>query len=187
MSSPLIKTLSVLRMIIGSSSLLLPRQIGPVFGVPISPDGTIIARLLGIREFVLGAYLWKANRDRNTLLAQGTGNGISKNNGTAQERLLKPKPSSIATSQASPSISTSSGGPNTRINDMQTMEIIHRSKLTIALWLGVIVDCVDVFSCIACILEGNLSDLAKVSFGVGAVAFAAIGAQQLRILAKEEE
>jgi len=62
--SPLsLKTLSVLRMLVGTSCLLIPRQIGPLVGVPIVPESMVLGRMLGIRDFVLGAYLWKTIRD----------------------------------------------------------------------------------------------------------------------------
>lgn len=187
MSSPAIKTFSILRMFVGTTSLLFPRQFGPVFGVSISPEGTIIARLLGIREFVVGAYLWKANQDRNAYLAKDTRVRKAETNGTAQERLLNSKPSEIATGRANNGVAASGRGLNVGLDDTQTIDSVLRDKLNAALWLNVIIDCVDVFSSIACMLEGTMSDLAKVSFGGGAVLFAAIGIAQLRILGREEE
>jgi len=187
MSSLTLKTLSILRMLVGSSTLLLPRQIAPVFGIPISPEATIIARLFGIRDFVLGAYLWKVVRDWDATRGNG-GHTVTSNLPTdIQQRPLIPKGSTATIGQADKITGSSlleSTDPSAQI---QTITTIRRNNLCTALWLGLACDGVDVASSIVCTIEGNLSDMAKIGVGAGAALFSAIAAQQLRRLKREVE
>ncbi|KAL9626996.1 MAG: hypothetical protein Q9164_007735, partial [Protoblastenia rupestris] len=73
MSFPVL-TLSLLRVTIGLSSLILPTQTSRLFYVPPS-DSSILARLFGSRELVLGLYLYLSRTDdsktRRTALLLG--------------------------------------------------------------------------------------------------------------------
>jgi len=187
MSSLSLKTLSTLRMLVGSSILILPRQIGPVFGIHISPEATIIARLFGIRDFVLGAYLWKAVRDWAKVRGRGTHTTSRSLATEIQQRPLIPKDSTTPIGQADRGTGIShldSSDPSAQI---QTITTIRHNNLCTALWLGLVCDGVDVASSIVCTIEGNLSDMAKIGVGAGAALFTAIAAQQLHRLKREVE
>src|ERR1700761_2016641 len=56
-----LKALSTLRMVVGVSCVLLPRQAGALWGVPLAagPESVLFGRMVGVRDFVLGAYLWR--------------------------------------------------------------------------------------------------------------------------------
>ncbi len=60
----------------------------------------------------------------------------------------------------------------------------HAAKvqLTNALYLGLICDSVDVLSCLACIVNGDMTVRAEVLVAGGALAFACIGFAGLRAL-----
>jgi hypothetical protein len=53
-----ISFLSIARILVGSSMLFAPRLAGQLFGVPIAPETNVVARLFGVRELVIGAFLW---------------------------------------------------------------------------------------------------------------------------------
>ncbi|ERF68311.1 hypothetical protein EPUS_02767 [Endocarpon pusillum Z07020] len=73
MSFP-VTTLSLLRTAVGLSSLILPAQTSRLFYIPPS-DSSILARLFGSRDLVLGLYLYLSRTDdsktRRTALLLG--------------------------------------------------------------------------------------------------------------------
>ena len=177
--SPLsLKTLSALRMVVGTSCLLVPRQAGPLFGVVVSPESMILGRMTGIRDLVLGAYLWKRVRDW-------------------EEAKIRPEIGIIGHRQPLiPKIFSPEDGINApevrqgehesrRLTGARQNTSVSTSNVASALWLGLITDGVDVASCIVCSIEGNLSTLAQVSLGGGAVLFTAIAAQHMLIMRRE--
>ncbi|KAK5937290.1 hypothetical protein PMZ80_010590, partial [Knufia obscura] len=107
----------------------------------------------------------------------------SSSSGTRQRPLI-PKASMTPTGQADESMGIPVPNFNNLSIQARTINTIRRDNLGVALWLGLVCDAVDVASSIACAMEGNLSDMAKLSVGAGAALFAAISAQQLRSLKK---
>lgn len=134
---------------------------------------------------MLGAYLWKAHRDWTRSQVKGTEPLKTTNIHAKEQRPLLSGSSADYIGQ-----NGSNTGPSTLSLASEpaqgyTETALYRSHVASALWLGLIVDCVDVLSCIACTVEGNVSDLAKVTAGIGAASLAAIGAHQLHILRKK--
>lgn len=60
LTTNIIRTIAVLRLSLGSASLTVPHSAIPLFGIPLTSDSAILARLFGIRELVLGGLLWAA-------------------------------------------------------------------------------------------------------------------------------
>ncbi|KIW89597.1 uncharacterized protein Z519_09753 [Cladophialophora bantiana CBS 173.52] len=207
-----LKTLSALRMLVGASCLLVPRQAGVLFGIPLAPGGAeavLLGRMTGVRDLVLGAYLWKRVRECDGEVGKknekegeeetGTGEDdpsrtpllFSKfSSGTTITAIQKDrKEDRNAAASARDSVSQppdltaglehgqGPDGPTT----LAGLRLAQReSALRSAVWLGLIVDTIDMASVIFCSLEGNpLSDLAKVTVGGGAAVFVLIAAQYL--------
>ncbi|KIX00620.1 uncharacterized protein Z518_09685 [Rhinocladiella mackenziei CBS 650.93] len=174
MSPISLKALSVLRMLVGTSCLVIPRQIGPLVGVSVAPEAVVFARLVGIRDFVLGAYLWK--RVREWEAAQTVG-------GTESQRapLIHKRTSGLEYGNITSGIPQTV--PNSEAFEGPTTTTLRQNmcneNLRSAVWLGLICDGVDIASCLVCTIEGNLSDLAKITLGGGAFVAAAIGPQHL--------
>ena len=63
MSSNLVSALAIARMLFGGSTLLFPHHVAPFFGIPLAAQTTIVARLFGIRDFILGGLVWTARAD----------------------------------------------------------------------------------------------------------------------------
>jgi hypothetical protein len=58
-----ITALGLLRIVAGGACLLAPTLTGRIFHVPIGPQSIIIARMLGIRDVVLGELLLTADKN----------------------------------------------------------------------------------------------------------------------------
>ncbi|KIX95310.1 uncharacterized protein Z520_08827 [Fonsecaea multimorphosa CBS 102226] len=200
MSPMTLKTLAALRMLVGGACLLVPRHAGLLFGIPLGtgPEGVLLGRMAGVRDIVLGAYLWKrvrgweevannkadgvvgadravmgGGRDmgRTPLLfnKDGDGDGIG---ATSPSPPPPTNPSSVFPRGREQ-------GPGHGGNKhLQMAE--RESALRSAVWLGLVVDTIDCGSVIVGSLQGEpLSDLAKVTVGGGAVVFALIAGQHL--------
>lgn len=154
LSTLALRFVSMARMSVGAASLVAPVHTCQLFGIPLESNVAIIARLFGIRDFLLGLYLW---RSTSAYVPNSLANPL--------------KPINVSSS-------------NEDI-ECKIIERVRRRDLEVALGFGLICDAVDVASSTVCILEGNLTDLAKVGVVGGAVIFAAIGAWQLRVLRRD--
>jgi hypothetical protein len=146
-----LRALSALRIAVGFSSLLLPRQSSLLFGVPLSTAGSealLYGRLFGIRDLVIGAYLWK--RLNALELARSNTANIK-----AQDGVTKPL-----------------------INDATSSPVsVHHAEENVgaALWLGLIVDLTDIGSVAITQLSGSpISLLGEISLGGGAAVFSGL-------------
>ncbi|KIW68959.1 hypothetical protein PV04_04870 [Phialophora macrospora] len=176
-----LKTLSALRMAVGASCLLIPRHAGAMWGVPLAAGGesALFGRMVGVRDFVLGAYLWRRVGDveratkttadapfRESLLRKPAGGAAAAAGGEdGGAGGAKGIPAFAQSSEAAVSVSP----------------IDHAtSNLRSALWLGLICDLVDLVSVGACWVEGNpISAMGELSIGGGAALFAAVAGQAL--------
>lgn len=184
--SPLsLRVLSTMRLIVGTSCICIPRQVGPLVGVPIVPESMILSRMVGIRDFVLGAYLWKRTSEWERVAAASSASGVG-----VDAPLLTKDPAAttpeggLCGGPERPEGETG-GGPTLTPIRGQEMENAE-SALRSALWLGLVCDAVDIASMLVCSLEGNLSDLAKAAIGVGGGVAAAIAAQHLIAMRKRD-
>jgi hypothetical protein len=188
MSTLFLKTISALRIAAGLTSLIVPRQIGPLFGVPMAPEASILARLFGSRDLVLGAYLWKTVSEWDATRRQ------SQDEGGVRDVLLSRNTTTVQGSNA-PGVSASSiaakidGVPNfaglgQEQGHVVSMSTVRQNNVATALWLGVACDALDVLSCGVGLLEGSLSDMAVLELGGAAVILTAAGLWQLSVLQK---
>jgi hypothetical protein len=63
--------ISVARILAGSSTLFTPQLAGQLFGLPINLETYVIARLFGVRDMIIGAYLWSARGHVSQAIARG--------------------------------------------------------------------------------------------------------------------
>jgi hypothetical protein len=149
-----------------------------MFGVPLAPgpESVLFGRLTGIRDFVLGAYLWKRTGELEAARKQqGARLGLLKNqyghnvNGEAVKG---------ATTTANVGALGINGSGSAQAEGVA--EEVALSNLRSALWLGLVCDLVDVVSVTASWIGGNpISVLGEVSIGGGAALFVAIAGQAL--------
>ncbi|EXJ73863.1 uncharacterized protein A1O5_03625 [Cladophialophora psammophila CBS 110553] len=208
-----LRTLSALRMLVGASCLLVPRQAGVLFGIPLAPgaaEAVLLGRMTGVRDLVLGAYLWKRVREcdgevakkkakkgeeeagagaddpsRMPLLfnkvSSGTTTAATKKDREGDRNAAPPARDSVSQPpDLTAGLEHGHGpdGPTTTLAGLRLAQ--SQSALRSAVWLGLVVDTIDMASVIFCALEGNpLSDLAKVTVGGGAAVFVLIAAQYL--------
>ncbi|KIW27770.1 uncharacterized protein PV07_07478 [Cladophialophora immunda] len=203
MSPITLKTLSALRVLIGASCLLVPRHAGMLFGIPLAPgpEGVLLGRMTGVRDIVLGAYLWKTVRGWEEVAKGDAGadgsrapllfnNKASSGVNTTAPTIKKGASTAPALprdiSPQSPVLPTGlehgrglGGGDG--YASLASLQLAEReSALRAAVWLGLVVDTIDAGSVIVGSLQGSpLSDLAKVTVGAGAVVFALIAGQHL--------
>ncbi|OAL39612.1 hypothetical protein AYO20_01009 [Fonsecaea nubica] len=210
--SPLtLKTLSALRVLIGATCLLVPRPAGTLFGIPLAPgpEGVLLGRMVGVRDVVLGAYLWKRVRgleqEQQQQHEDGEVGSMAKSGapvaaGAGEERLTrtpllfnnKVNSSVVGGVDVSKDGNTSlSSGVGTGLEQghghgigggLAALRLAEReSALHSAVWLGLVVDTIDVASVLVGSLGGGdpLSDLAKVTVGGGGLVFALIAGQHL--------
>ncbi|KAJ9603531.1 hypothetical protein H2200_011717 [Cladophialophora chaetospira] len=159
-----LKSLASLRMVVGASCLLIPRQAGAIWGVPLAAGGesVLFGRMVGIRDFVLGAYLWKRTAEGEKVWKR-VGDSATKS------PLLKNSSADVSGIPAFAQSSTADGSQETAMANVRS-----------ALWLGLICDLVDVVSVGACWVEGvPISGMGEFCIGGGAVLFSAIAGQWL--------
>ena len=160
--------MALLRMVVGASCVLVPRPAGIFWGVPLAAGAESLhyARMFGVRDFILGAYLWKRLGDSERARAR-QGTDVTKG-------LLNKSAGMRGTDQTS-----SSAIPDAA----ETTDLEHTTvscNLSSAVFIGMIVDIVDAISVSLLWMEGTpLSVKAEILVGGGAVLFAAIGAQYL--------
>ncbi|KEF62913.1 uncharacterized protein A1O9_00887 [Exophiala aquamarina CBS 119918] len=176
MSSTIIKTLSVMRMAAGLSTLIVPRQVGPLFGLAMSPESSLLARLFGSRDFVVGAYLWKTAREWDTSQVQQ----LQGEEGVREGLLSRTDSSSHGSGTAAKSDGVP-GFAQDQGNYISTATVRH-NNVTTALWLGVACDAVDILSATVCLIERNISDLAFLELGSAALVLTAAGLWQLKVM-----
>lgn len=178
----------------GVTSLIVPRQVGPLFGVPMAPEASILARLFGSRDLVLGAYLWKTVREWDASRHQ------SQDEGGARDGLLSGNRTTVQGSHVTGVGASTIGakidgvpkfaGLEQKQGQVVSMSTVRHNNVATALWLGVACDAVDILSCGVSLLEGNISDMAFLELGGAAVILTAAGLWQLNVLQKtrrEEE
>ncbi|OAP65602.1 hypothetical protein AYL99_01574 [Fonsecaea erecta] len=175
MSPVTLKTLAALRMLIGASCLLVPRPAGMLFGLPLAPgpEGVLLGRMTGVRDLVLGAYLWKRVRGWEDVAGKrgdvGTGSKAPLLSSNSNNNNKDPTGSYTTATSAV----TTTGGDDPA-NKMASLQLAERdSALRSAVWLGLVVDAIDAGSVVVGCLPGvgggdPLSDLAKVTVGGGA-------------------
>jgi hypothetical protein len=127
--------------------------------------------MVGVRDFVLGAYLWRTVGDVERVKK-------AKAEAPLRESLLR-KPGGAAAGDVSgiPSLGFAQSGETV----VAAAPIDHAtSNLRSALWLGLICDLADLVSVGACWVEGNpISAMGEFSIGGGAALFAAVAGQAL--------
>jgi len=176
MSGALLKTISVMRMAAGVSTLIVPRQVGPLFGLAMSPESSLLARLFGSRDFVLGAYLWKTVREWDASPGkqpQG-GDGV-------REGLLS---RNTASGHGSHTAAKTDGLPSfaQEQENVVPIQVVRHNNVATAVWLGVLCDGIDILSATFCLFERNVSELAFLELGGTALVLTAAGLWQLRVL-----
>lgn len=176
MSSAIIKTISVVRMAAGVSSLIVPRQIGPLFGLAMSPEASMLARMFGARDFVVGAYLWKTVREWDGSPAQQRQGEAGVRDGLLSRNTPSGQGSGVA--------AKTDGVPRfaQEQEHVVPMATVRHNNVATALWLGVACDAVDILSATVCLLERNISDLAFLELGGAALVLTAAGLWQLKVL-----
>ncbi|KAH0846001.1 hypothetical protein FOPE_12464 [Fonsecaea pedrosoi] len=208
--SPLtLKTLSALRVLIGATCLLVPRPAGTLFGIPLAPgpEGVLLGRMVGVRDVVLGAYLWKRVRgveqeqqqqqheDAEVGSMAKSGSPVAA--GAGEERLTRtPLLFNKVNSSVAGGVDVSKDGNGNGdagnysslssgvSGGLAALRLAEReSALHSAVWLGLVVDTIDVASVLVGSLGGGdpLSDLAKVTVGAGGLVFALIAGQHLLV------
>ncbi|KIW76377.1 hypothetical protein Z517_11123 [Fonsecaea pedrosoi CBS 271.37] len=220
--SPLtLKTLSALRVLIGATCLLVPRPAGTLFGIPLAPgpEGVLLGRMVGVRDVVLGAYLWKRVRgveqEQQQQHEDGEVGSMAKSGapvaaGAGEERLTRTPLlfNNKVNSSVAGGVDVSKDGNGNGNGDagnypsslsgvgtgleqgrgvgggLAALRLAEReSALHSAVWLGLVVDTIDVASVLVGSLGGGdpLSDLAKVTVGAGGLVFALIAGQHLLV------
>jgi len=177
-----LKALSTLRMLVGASCLFIPRQAGALWGVPVAAGGeaVLFGRMVGVRDFVLGAYLWRrigeVEKSKANML-EGSGSG---GQGVRTGLLNKhPIPGGMEASTASVLPNDEMGYGGSTITAVQQHETAV-SNVRSALWLGLICDLADIASVGMCWVEGSpISALGEFCIGGGAAVFVAIAGQFL--------
>lgn len=194
MSSIVLKTISILRVAAGVSSLIVPRHVGPLFGLPMGPEASVFARLFGARDFVLGAYLWKTVRDWDRDISRGSGqdgDGVGVRSGLLARPTTTPaRGSDTADLSASSPFAKSDGIPRfVGLEPSQAKTVlvstVRHNDVATALWLGVACDAIDVVSYAACLVEGNVTTMAGVELGGAAVILTVAGLWQLNVLKRK--
>jgi hypothetical protein len=147
--------LSATRILVGASTLLLPSISGELFGIPSNAESLIIARLFGVRDLVIGAYLWTSLGNVSSSTSQ------TESDDAGENETLKDPPDALALDEKTKAF-------------WLTRQVRH------ALWLGVICDAVDACSSIAAVLDGSMSGRAIPLVGGGAVVFTLLGVVGLR-------
>jgi hypothetical protein len=134
--------------------------------------------MVGVREFVLGAYLWRTIGDVERVKK-------AKAEAPFKESLLR-KPGGAAAAGEERGAGGVSGIPS--LGFAQSGETVvaaapidhATSNLRSALWLGLICDLADLVSVGACWVEGNpISAMGEFSIGGGAALLAAVAGQAL--------
>jgi hypothetical protein len=72
-----INFISVGRILAGSSALFAPQFAGQFFGIALMPEANIVARLFGVRDVVIGAFLWSARNKVSRAIAKVDGARIT--------------------------------------------------------------------------------------------------------------
>jgi len=72
-----ISFISVARILAGSSALLTPQLAGQLYGIAIMPEANIVARLFGVRDLVIGAFLWSSRSNLSRAIAKADGAKIT--------------------------------------------------------------------------------------------------------------
>ncbi len=164
-----LKALSAARMVVGASCLLIPRQAGLMWGVPLAAGGEslLFTRMAGVRDFVIGAYLWRrvgeVDKARKLVADGSTRESLLNKSGSAENGRLAGIPSFAGT---------------TEIAGVQDDAAI--ANVRSALWLGLVVDLVDIASVGACWVEGvPISGMGEIFIGGGALLFSAVAGQWL--------
>lgn len=171
-----LKTLSALRMVIGTSCLLIPRQAGAIWGVPLAagPESVLFARMAGIRDFVLGAYLWKRTGDVEKVRKIGAQEGMGVRTGLLGKTSGFGGQAGATTTAAESRLIDAHAEAETAQDDQAL------SNIRSALWLGLVCDLVDLASVGIGFIEGNpISGMGEFCIGGGAALFAAVAGQAL--------
>lgn len=194
MSAIFLKTISILRMVAGVSTLIVPRHVGPLFGLPLAPEASVFVRLFGARDFVIGAYLWKTVRDWD--ISQGSsrqdGDGGGDGDGVRDGLLARPTTISARGGDAAAAAALKDSGipKSVGLESSQaktvSMSTIRHNDVATALWLGIVCDAIDVVSYAACLIEGNVTSMAGVELGGSAVVLTVAGLWQLNVLKKKK-
>jgi hypothetical protein len=151
-----ISTVSVIRILVRCSILVSPEHSADFFGVPLTPETTIVGRLFGGRDLVLGALLWSARASAASAASA----------------------SAASASAASASASTSIASKLFDVASKRDMT----AELRRALFFSIATDLIDVCSCVVGDLDGGVSGRAMGFLGGGAVslaAFAGLGLSSL--------
>lgn len=179
MSSIILQGISILRMATGLACMVVPRQTTPLFGVSMLAETSVLARLFGSRELVVGAYLWKTVSDwqdagkvaaaaaggseRTPLVGNATGHGDGSRKAGGDVRVP---------GQAEAWVS---------------VETAAKPTVAAAIWLGMVCDAIDVVSVAACAWEGNVDTFAILNIGGAGATFALLAAWQLFSLAGKDK
>jgi len=154
MASLTLTTLSTLRMAAGVGLLAAPRLTTIAFLVPYASSASLITRMGGVRDFVLGALLFTANRNRSA--------SASIISSPSDEGVVKPDTEPLL-----------GGVRNGEMGEVRR-----------ALMAGMLVDAVDIVSCLVCMGEGTLPLEGMGIAGGGAVVFLGLGAWGLRAVGR---
>jgi hypothetical protein len=130
-----INAIAFTRILVGGSLLILPRMTSPFFGIPLTSQTVVLARLFGSRDLVLGGLLWST--------------------------------ASRAVSSASSSSSlgfTGVGGGWDHVGGIKSLLVA-----------GLVVDGLDVCSCLFGVLDGTIKGRTIPWIGGGAAAFVGLG------------
>lgn len=175
LSKPIVLSLRALaaaRILVGSGTLLLPSQSAWIFGLSPSiaaasgaPGLTSLARLFGVRDMVMGGYLW-------TSLS-------SFESSTPATRHISAADAKMAASEVEP-LTSDRQASHVAIEELEQYSATR--QLRHAIWLGLMCDSVDVCGGLACFLENGMSGQAMVLVYGGAALFASIGAIGLRAM-----
>ena len=138
-------TLALARQAFGISLLILPRPLAALSRLPFPDAASAVLgmRLAGGRDFAVGYYLWHALRRRSASLLGDSG--------------LDAK-----------SMGRVSADESTPLAPTGKVEGGNREASTAvrdALMLGIAVDSIDVLSCLACYVEGDLNGVQTLVFG----------------------
>jgi hypothetical protein len=161
-----LRFLSSARILVGTSSLLLPTHAAVLFGA--SPSGTsaaavnVIARLFGSRDLVLGGYLWVA---------------LSK-----YDQKLKGTPREDVSQEIQEREPLTAGKSTVRPVSQDGECVAEVQHLRTALWLGLTCDIIDVVSTLVCVVDAGMGMRGMVAVTGGAVLLAALGVVGLRVM-----
>lgn len=177
MSSITLQGIAILRMVFGLGSIVAPRQITPLFGIALPTETTVLARLFGSRELMVGAYLWKTVSDwqdaRKADAAAAAGS-----------------PSVGNTTGQGDGSSKKAGGDVKFPGQTETwVSVQTAAKRTVAAaaWVGMACDAIDVISIGVCALEGNVDMFTILNIGGAGAGFALLAAWQIWSLAGKDE